>query len=174
MYDYIRFKVNMLTRLKPHYGTRVYHRGYHRPFQAWDVDNKIDEQVTGINHIGGKGHIFDQITQSELVIFDYLGPASLRDTLRMNVVFDPACHEMNPEFLPWFNKLRNAGIYHSDLDSMESEFREIANLGSARRWWNEPARRAVVKEFKQEFNLVGCRVWSWRRFLTGEQMVDVN
>jgi putative transferase (TIGR04331 family) len=172
MEKYIEHKLDLLNVLTNYYKYKIFHRGYHKSYSDWDIENKIINAKLEIVSVDVRVSIFSQIAQSELVIFDYLGASSFYHGLLLNIptmlVFSPKCHKVSQEFQSWYERLADIGIYHSSIDSLNKALIDINSKSSIKKWWNEPKRKAVINQFMLDHSLNKSRIGNWYDFLRND------
>lgn len=96
--------------------------------------------------------MLDQLNESRLFIGTYNATTYL-ETFAANfptvMFWNPDHWELNPSAQPYFDELRNVGIFHDTPESAAVMVNEISNDPAS--WWNQPEIQKTKDQFCFQF-----------------------
>lgn len=145
--DQCRFTAALSTNLRSNLLIRLYSQDY-----GWCQKKRWLDRFPNIRLDDGTASISSLIENSRLYISTYNATTFL-DSLSMNVptimFWNPKHWELREEARPYFNRLKEVGIFHETPESAAAKVVEIWDSVSC--WWNQPEIQEAREYFCKRF-----------------------
>lgn len=122
---------------------------------GWGQYKRWRERFPDLQLDEGQSNIDSLIRKSRLFIATYNGTAYL-ESFTMNVptviYWNPIHWELSDSAIPYFDELKQVGIFH---ETPESAARHVASIwGNVDAWWTSPEVRSTLERFKTRYALL--------------------
>ncbi len=119
---------------------------------GWAQKERWKDRFKNVQFDSLEQSMYKSITQSRLVVGTYNATTFL-ETFGANVptviFWNPDHWELRPAAQPYFDKLRQVGIFHDTPESAAAKVNEI--FSDTISWWNDPDIQKAKDEFCDEF-----------------------
>lgn len=141
-------RMTMLFRINKALDNKM-HTFYVERWQDAFPDTEIDDSTEPIEF---------RLRQSRLAVYTYNSTGFL-ETLGRNiptvVFWNPTYFELCPDAQPYFDRLKEAGIYHETPESAATHVKQVWNDVAG--WWNQAAVQEVRQSFCERYSRMPLR-----------------
>jgi len=130
---------------------RLYHTNYGR--SQWGVEEKFIE--SGLESFLDKGNVsfYDRVSECRLAIIVYGQNTTVYETLSANfptmLFWNPSHWELREDAKPYFNLLKECGIYHTNVQSLCQQINKIHVDVDG--WWLSDEIQNAIKAFCDQY-----------------------
>ncbi len=148
---YFDMQIDFIKNLKAELRGNLIIRLFKNDFN-WSQLDRWKKVFPSLIYDVGVNNIERSIKKSKLVVSTYNATAFL-ESLSMNiptiVFWDVSCGEIRESAIPFFRKLKNVNIFHTNAKSAATHLNNV--WGNIEAWWENDVTQNVVKEFTSSY-----------------------
>ena len=148
---YFRAQIEFAKRLKSDVKKALLCRPYMKDY-GWYVIDRIKDEVGDIRFDLSRNAWRDQVDNAILAV-ETTNMTTFLESMSANVptiiFLQPEVWELREDVQPNFDRLKEAGVYHIDVESAAKKVNEIYD--SPQSWWNQEDVQDARKEFCSTF-----------------------